>query len=575
MANFTSSPGVAISEIDNTFLTGQPIQAGAAIIGPTVKGPVEKPTLVTSYSNYVTLFGESFISGGNAYSYLTSIAAYNYFNYGGTSLLVARVTSGSYTSATSTYMPTASSGPTSGLSPFVLETISEGIIMNNSGSSVSGALASGSTNNVRWEITNLNTGSGTFNVLVRQGNDTTNSKIVLEAFNNVNLDPNSSRYIAAVIGDQKLNYDSTNNQMQLSGSYSNNSRYVRVKSVNYPTPNYLDSNGVVSSPLYTGSLPANGSGSLDGAFTSAIGTTLATSAINFYDTIAAQTQGLIGSDYNNMINLFGNPEAYTFNILFTPGLLNDSHPTQITNIILNTQNRGDNLFVLDLTSYSGVITTALTQAQSRDTSYAATYWPWVRIIDPSTGKQVYVPASTVIPGVYAFNDKVAAPWFAPAGINRGGLSTVLQAQYKLTQANRDVLYANNINPIATLPKQGVVVYGQKTLQKAASALDRVNVRRLMIEMKNYIRQIADTVVFEQNTIATRNSFVARVTPFLEAIQQKQGLYAYKIVMDDSNNGPAVIDNNQLVGQIYIQPTRTAEFISLDFILLPTGAEFPG
>ena len=575
MANFTSSPGVAISEIDNTFLTGQPIQAGAAIIGPTVKGPVEKPTLVTSYSNYVTLFGESFISGGNAYSYLTSIAAYNYFNYGGTSLLVARVTSGSYTSATSTYMPTASSGPTSGLSPFVLETISEGIIMNNSGSSVSGALASGSTNNVRWEITNLNTGSGTFNVLVRQGNDTTNSKIVLEAFNNVNLDPNSSRYIAAVIGDQKLNYDSTNNQMQLSGSYSNNSRYVRVKSVNYTTPNYLDSNGIISSPLYTGSLPANGSGSLDGAFTSAIGTTLATSAINFYDTIAAQTQGLIGSDYNNMINLFGNPEAYTFNILFTPGLLNDSHPTQITNIILNTQNRGDNLFVLDLTSYSGVITTALTQAQSRDTSYAATYWPWVRIIDPSTGKQVYVPASTVIPGVYAFNDKVAAPWFAPAGINRGGLSTVLQAQYKLTQANRDVLYANNINPIATLPKQGVVVYGQKTLQKAASALDRVNVRRLMIEMKNYIRQIADTVVFEQNTIATRNSFVARVTPFLEAIQQKQGLYAYKIVMDDSNNGPAVIDNNQLVGQIYIQPTRTAEFISLDFILLPTGAEFPG
>jgi len=286
MANFTTSPGVAISEIDNTFLTGQPVQAGAAIIGPTVKGPYEKPTLVTTYSDFVTIFGDTFISGGNSYSYLTSIAAYNYFNYGGTSLLVARVASSSYTSATSTYMPTASSGPTSGLSPFVLETISEGIIMNNSGSSVSGALASGSTDNVRWEITNLNTGSGTFNVLIRQGNDTTNSKIVLEAFNNVNLDPNSSRYIAAVIGDQKLNYDSANTQMQLSGSYPNSSRYVRVKSVNYPTPNYLNSNGIVSSPLYTGSLPANGSGSLDGSFTGAIGTTLATSAINFYDTIA-------------------------------------------------------------------------------------------------------------------------------------------------------------------------------------------------------------------------------------------------------------------------------------------------
>jgi hypothetical protein len=575
MANFTSSPGVAISEIDNTFLTGQPVQAGAAIIGPTVKGPVEKPTLVTSYSNYVTLFGESFISGGNAYSYLTSIAAYNYFNYGGTSLLVARVASGSYTSAISSYIPTASAGPTSGLSPFVLETLSEGIIMNNSGSSVSGALASGSTDNIRWEITNLNTGSGTFNVLVRQGNDTPNNKIVLEAFNNVNLDPNSSRYIAAVIGDQKLNYDSANVQMQLSGSYSNSSRYVRVRSVNFPTPNYLDSNGIAN-PAYTSSLPANGSGSLEGSFAGAVGTTLATSAINFYDAInSSNTQGVIGSDYNNMINLFGNPEAYKFNVLFTPGLTNTDQPSQITNIITNTISRGDNLYVMDLSPYSGNVASTVTQAQTKDTSYAATYWPWVRIVDPATGKQVWVPASTVVPGVYAFNDKVSAPWFAPAGINRGGLSTVLQAQYKLTQGQRDTLYANNINPIATLPKQGVVVYGQKTLQKAASALDRVNVRRLMIEMKNYIRQIADTVVFEQNTIATRNSFVAKVTPFLEGIQQKQGLYAYKVVMDDSNNGPAVIDNNQLVGQIYIQPTRTAEFISLDFILLPTGAEFPG
>ena len=162
MANFTSSPGVAISEIDNTFLTGQPVQAGAAIIGPTVKGPVEKPILVTTYSDYQRIFGDTFISGGNAYSYLTSIAAYNYFNYGGTSLLVARVTSGSYSSATSSYMPTGSSGPTSGLSPFVLETLSEGTLMNNSGSGVLSSLISGSRENVRWEITGVNTGSGNF-----------------------------------------------------------------------------------------------------------------------------------------------------------------------------------------------------------------------------------------------------------------------------------------------------------------------------------------------------------------------------------------------------------------------------
>ena len=572
MANFTTSPGVAISEIDNTFLTGQPVQAGAAIIGPTVKGPVEKPTLVTTYSDFVTLFGDTFISGGQSYSYLTSIAAYNYFNYGGTSLLVARVTSGSYSSATST---TISSYLNATSASFVLETISEGVLMNNSGSNTlgaSGSLNSGSNANVRWEITNSNTGSGTFNVLVRRGNDITSNKVVLEAWNNLTLDPNSNRYIAKVIGDQLLSYNSTTEQMELSGEYPNNSKYVRVKSVNLPTPNYFDANGVAVS-AYTASIPQNGSGSAGGSFYDATGTV--NSTINLYNNISTNTQGLVGDDYDNMITLLGNPEAYQFNILFTPGLLNDTHTTQVTNAIVNTISRGDSLYVMDLGIYGSSLGEAVTQAQTRDTSYAATYWPWVRIIDPATGKHVWVPASTVIPGVYAFNDKVSAPWFAPAGINRGGLNTVLQAELKLTQGNRDTLYSNNINPIATLPQQGVVVYGQKTLQKAQSALDRVNVRRLMIELKSYIRQIADTVVFEQNTIQTRNSFISRVTPFLEGIQQKQGLYAYKVVMDDTNNGPAVIDQNQLIGQIYIQPTRTAEFISLDFILMPTGAEFPG
>jgi hypothetical protein len=446
--------------------------------------------------------------------------------------------------------------------------------MNNSGSNMlgaSGSLNSGSADNIRWEITNANTGSGTFNVLIRRGNDIEASKIILEAWNNLTLDPNSSRYIAKVIGDQKLNYSIATQQMEISGSFPNNSKYVRIKSVNYPTPNYFDANGVAIS-AYTASLPVNGSGSAGGAFNNATGTV--NNTINLYDTIGSNTQGLVGSNYDDMITLLGNPEAFQFNILFTPGLLNDTHTEQVSNIIANTIARGDSMYVLDLGVYGSSLGEAVTQAQTRDTSYAATYWPWVRIIDPSTGKHVWAPASTVIPGVYAFNDKVSAPWFAPAGINRGGLATVLQAEYKLTQGNRDSLYSNNINPIATLPQQGVVVYGQKTLQKSQSALDRVNVRRLMIELKSYIRQIADTIVFEQNTIQTRNSFLSRVNPYLETIQQKQGLYAFRVVMDDSNNGPAVIDQNQLVGQIYIQPTRTAEFISLDFILQPTGAQFP-
>ena len=179
----------------------------------------------------------------------------------------------------------------------------------------------------------------------------------------------------------------------------------------------------------------------------------------------------------------------------------------------------------------------------------------------------------MIAGVYAYNDSVAEPWFAPAGINRGGLGTVIQAERRLAQSDRDTLYVANVNPIATFPGSGVVVYGQKTLQKAASALDRVNVRRLLIALKSYISQVANNLVFEQNSIATRNNFLSQVNPYLSSVQQRQGLYAFKVVMDDSNNTPDVIDRNQLVGQIYLQPTKTAEFILLDFNVLPTGATF--
>ena len=578
MANFSISPGVTISEIDNTFLTGQPVQAGAAIIGPTVKGPVNVPTLVTSYSDYQNYFGDTFTLNGLANSYFTSLAAYNYFNYGGTSLLVTRVVSGSYTSATSSlivndalyivndYVVPGYVSP--GENVFELETISEGALMNNNITGSGGALLSGTKDNIRFEIISPNTSSGTFTLLVRRGDDRTNQKLILETWNNLSLDPYSPRYISKVIGDQKLIYDSTNQQIDVVGEYANKSRYIRVKAVYLPTPNYLDANGLPKQQ-FVENIPV----AQNGTFGGAVGD-VNSGALMYENISSTNTQGVSPSDYNDAIDILKNRDAYQFNVLFTPGLTNDLHPAQIAEIIQNTQDRGDNLFVLDLVTYDKNVQEVISEATSRDTSYAASYYPWVRVIDPVTGRQIWAPASTVIPGVYAFNDKVAAPWFAPAGINRGGLNTVLRAQYKLTQANKDDLYEANINPLASLPREGVVVFGQKTLQKEASALDRINVRRLLIELKSYIRQVADTVVFEQNTNATRNSFLARVTPYLQIIQQKQGLYAFKVVMDDTNNGPDVIDRNQLIGQIYIQPTKTAEFIALDFILLPTGAQFP-
>jgi phage tail sheath protein FI len=229
--------------------------------------------------------------------------------------------------------------------------------------------------------------------------------------------------------------------------------------------------------------------------------------------------------------------------------------------------------VIDIAGYGSNILPVTTAATALDTSYAAAYWPWVQTIDPSTSQQVWVPASTLIPGVYIFNDNAAEPWYAPAGTNRGTMNNVIRAERYLTQGNRDTLYEANVNPIATFPNSGVTVFGQKTLQKKASALDRVNVRRLLIELKNYISQVADALVFEQNTTATRNTFLLQVNPYLSSVQQRQGLYSFRVVMDESNNTPQVIDNNQLVGAIYLQPTKTAEFIYLTFNILPTGVSF--
>jgi hypothetical protein len=562
MAEVLLSPGVLSIENDQSQVTQGPITVGAAIIGPTVKGPVEIPTLVTSYSDYVNKFGTTFVSGGDVYSYFTSIAAYNYFNNGGESLLVARVVSGAYSSATSTAISGAIGNA------LVLETISEGTIMNSSSSLDSaGGLASGSTDNIRWQVVSPDTSSGTFSLLVRQGNDTSNSPIVLETWTNLSLDPKAPNYVSKVIGDYTLNYNPTNNQIEISGSYPNASRYVRVKSVNN-TPDYFDNNGVAKSQ-YIASIPVAASGS----FTGATGGIMVGGQYYNNITDGNKSQGIPSASYDDMIDLLSNQDDYKFNVLLAPGLFNSLHSSQVSTIITNTQDRGDSLFVLDLVGYGSSVTTVTSQAASRDTSYAASYWPWCQIQDPSSGKNVWVPASVLIAGVYAYNDRVAEPWFAPAGINRGGLGTVIRAEQKLPQSSRDTLYQGKVNPIATFPGTGTVVYGNKTLQTKASALDRVNVRRLLIALKSYIGQVANTLVFEQNTTATRNQFLAQVNPYLESVQQRQGLYAFRVVMDDSNNTPDVIDRNQLVGAIYLQPTKTAEFIYLNFNITPTGATF--
>ena len=748
MAETLISPGVLARENDQSFIQGQPVEAGAAVVGPAAKGPVGIPTLVTSFSEYRAIFGGAITSGSSEYTYLTSISANNYFSQGGTSLLVTRVAKGIFTDATSddlynsvetgdlalkslsvtggvggvalaysnvplvassgtggiitivkglaagkldttadallgsisqqstgvaasTYenittttngagsgavltlvadgtvssvtvttqgskyavgdelivagsaigsssdikfifvaddivvevesatITTAGSGYIAGETisvgsaalgggtdvsytltagdivnqvPFVLSTLSEGVIMNSSGSEVgNGALSLGTQDNIRWEIVSSNVNSGTFSLLVRNGNDTNRNKSILETWTNLSLDPKAPNYLEKVIGNTSysIKEDGVDSYVQSQGEYINKSKYLRVSAVTAKTPDYFDNAGNAKS-AYTSSLPFVGSGSFNGA----IGTLFGAGA-KFYDQITpADIQGLSPSDYTSSINLLNNKDDYKFNLLTAPGLNSSDHSTPVNLLVTTAEARQDCIAVVDLDGYGTGISTVISNAASFDSSYAATYFPWLQTLDPNTGQAVFVPASTLIPGVYAFTDASSDAWFAPAGLTRGALGNVTKAERKLTTTNRDSLYEANVNPIATFPGSGVVVFGQKTLQKRASALDRVNVRRLLIALKGYISQVSDNLVFEQNTIATRNTFLAQVNPYLESVQQRQGLYAFKVVMDDTNNTPDVIDRNQLVGQIYLQPTRTAEFIMLDFNVLPTGAVFP-
>lgn len=484
---------------------------------------------------------------------------------------------------------------------------------------------------------------------------------ILESFDNVNLDPNSARYIARVIGDQYMTFAS--GKVIVSGDYPSKSKYVYVevddnvaKAVyspelvpfgfaalfnplpsafgNIPSASFATAqtiNGIYNKRKHFGfeydfvntdninylkPLPAANttigsnakfllSNCLEDSTlgSNAIDLTTATSIdsrkfiVPFQggsdgiqsnrrilvgaDIVAANTQGYDLSSataadysvYKNAIDAVSNPDELDINMIALPGVIQDAHSAVIDYAANMCIDRGDTFLVFDCVGLTGNIAAATSAVEALDNNYAATYYPWVKIVDANINKPVWVPPSVVIPGVLAFNDRVAAEWYAPAGLNRGGLSTVLDAYTRLTHAERDELYEGRVNPIATFPGQGVCVWGQKTLQAKPSALDRINVRRLLIAVKKYIASATKYLVFENNTAATRNRFLNICNPYLESVQQRQGLYSFKVVMDETNNTPDIIDRNIMYGQIFLQPAKTAEFIIIDFNILPTGAAF--
>ena len=720
MAEKIVSPGVFTRENDLSFLPAGIGEIGAALVGPTVKGPAGIPTIVTSYAQYVEKFGDTFQSGSDYYQYLTSHTAERYLQFGGV-LTVVRITGDNPAVATAsvdTLTPTTPLNPATGSlvfansffqdegdelqitvgsteyrfiagengalpadsSPifyvntgsddataidglvakigtanalgigikaidgatflglsasdagtvgnayavqtgsggtittdtvafgtsgkfsggtttpgtagtaFKLHTFAHGTTLNSVDAGggmtegVKNTLTQGTKDNLRWEITGVNNKVGTFNLLIRRGNDTSNGKVIIEQFNGVTLDPNSSNYIGRSVGDSYLTTAGTDSDpyLQSNGAYNAKSAYVRVEVLNQ-TVNYLDENGTIRLAAASSSLPAAGSGSLGGSFGGgADGNTVAGSKL-FYDKVTTlNTQGLDANDltnanggakYNSALQLLANQDFYDINMIIVPGVNQNDHAAVVNKAITVCETRGDAIAIVDPVRYQTTTLSTVTGAtDAYNSSYAAMYWPWVQISDNQLGKNVWVPPSVVMPGVMSYNDTVAAEWYAPAGLNRGGI-TAIKAERNLTHTDRDTLYEGRINPIATFPGVGVVAWGQKTLQKRASALDRINVRRLLINLKKFIASTSKYLVFEQNTVATRNRFLSSVVPYMEEVQANQGLYAFKVVMDATNNTPEVIDRNILKGDIFLQPAKAAEFIVIDFNVMPTGATF--
>jgi len=292
------------------------------------------------------------------------------------------------------------------------------------------------------------------------------------------------------------------------------------------------------------------------------------------------------------IDAVADPEVAEYNLMVLPGIWDEPLTAHMIEVC---EARGDSLAVVDLktgffaetentnsvSANLGSVSTAVTNLRNRklNSSYGCAYYPWVQIRDTISNSLLWAPPSIVALGTFSSAQKKSELWFAPAGFTRGGLTEgsaglpVIQTRERLTSKNRDDLYEANINPIATFPAEGIVIFGQKTLQVTPSALDRVNVRRLMIFVKKEISRMAATILFDQNVQATWDRFLNRVNPFLRSVQARLGLTDFKVVLDETTTTPELIDRNILYAKIFLKPARAIEFIALDFVITNTGASF--
>ena len=661
--SITGSFGITLS---GSGVTAQSITASANptsvdsfanVLGTSVKGS-KKGYMYTYFSEYIstllTLSGSTVINAGTI-SFVSASA---------NALVNLSGSAGAYSKGSTPYIQSQIIGNEK-LNLFKIHTLTDGLDANTS-------YKISIVNNI---LPGSDPGSdyGSFTLLVREYTDTDQRPVVLENYSGLNLDPDSTNYIARRIGD-KYSQVSNLGVISIYGDYNNVSKYIRIEtdaavstksvsanvkpfgfaavvqpvssSYSMPTASFVTQltqiNGAYSKKAYYGwnfastdnenyikplaaGTTTNGDGfnldesfvhvsasatntstviaagksisgstfagldvttflkfvvpfqggfdGMDPAIAKNIGSAITSTNVFGMNCSAASSAGSVA--YIKALNVLSNSDEFDMNMIVTPGITVANHSSIINKAIEVAEDRGDCFVVADpvIQGYSVDAAISAISDSGIDSNYAATYWPWVKIIDTDKNKPVWVPPSVVVPRVIAYNDSVAYEWFAPAGLNRGGVSEAVDIELKLNQANRNDLYENKINAIATFPNQGVCIWGQKTLQAKPSALDRINVRRLLITLKKFIASSSRYLVFENNTTTTRQRFLNIVTPYLETVKSRQGLYAFRVIMDETNNTPDVIDRNIMYGQIFLQPAKAAEFIILDFNILPTGATF--
>jgi len=605
------SPGVYTRETDFSFYIKQISTSACGMIGIAEKGPINSPTLVTSWEQFVRKFGSYIADGYLAY------AARAFFDNGGQVLYVNRIESYDW--------------PTDPDSLLACKSMAG--LMDREG--VAASLTTGTTGNrITWRAKNTGTAGNSIQIAaVKSGNNTPLSVSVSGLVITVNLATDASgnatstcsqvvtavnnhASASALIQATQVDYgvvapfaatsltggqnarNSINFYALSEGTWGNNLSVEIADST-------VDSANLFNLTVrYKGDVVESFRDlSMDPAHQSYVGTAIneRSEYVTVYDFETATTPALRrplagafalsygedGIDYISDSSYIGDPGIHTglyafdsiedLNILLVPGV---TTVAVIQAGIAYAENRKDILFIADAPLYLNPLQ-AVDFRKGRgayshtafNSSYAALYHPWIEISDPLTSKKKLVPPTGAVAGCIARSDDKAEVWYAPAGIDRGRVFNALSLAYKTSRGERDVLYPEGVNVIASFPDTGINIWGQRTLQSQPSATDRINVRRLMMYVEEVISQSSRFVVFEPNNSQTWRALVRLITPFLQNIKSKGGFYDFRVQCDEESNPPAVIDRNEMVCRVFVKPTKTAEFVELNFILTATGASF--